>query len=256
MEQKKQVPAAKGRKFWGPPIWFTIHVLAAMLLPKNAEMYKRFLECLECLLPCNVCCGNLTKKLKKYPAEPYLKCNHDAFFYSYTLHDMVNKSKHTSPKGDEDNKPLESPEKSQSPNYDSIKSFYFRGLGLDLTSPEACRDTSIKLPAIGIDFWEGPLWFMIHTLGCTLKPENAGKFKILLESVAKILPENYGAELTRIIAIFPPDKYLFNNHDAFFYTYCIHNMMNKITNTKSQNFDDMKSFYFRGLSQECKDCTV
>ena len=36
MEQKKQVPAAKGRKFWGPPIWFTIHVLAAMLLPKNA----------------------------------------------------------------------------------------------------------------------------------------------------------------------------------------------------------------------------
>jgi hypothetical protein len=261
-KNKKKSVNAKGREFWGPPIWFTIHVLASMLKPKNGNVYRLFLECLECLLPCTVCCGNLTKKLKKFPPEIYMLCNHDAFFYSYCLHDMVNSDKNIKNQKESKNSKTRTNFKnrdnihnssSKSPNYDSIKSFYFRGASQDCIEN---TDLSIKLPIEGDKFWLPSMWFTIHTLSCTLKSENAQKYKTFLRCISLLIPDRYSENFINILEKFPPDAYLTNNHDAFFYSYCLHDIFNEIDGSASSNFDDIKTFYFRGLSQECKDCNV
>ena len=58
-----------GRLFWGPPIWKTIHILASTLKPENAAEFKKFLEALTHLLPCEKCKHNLKEKLKSYPPD-------------------------------------------------------------------------------------------------------------------------------------------------------------------------------------------
>lgn len=61
---------------------------------------------------------------------------------------------------------------------------------------------------------------------------------------------------------FPPDPYLSNNHDAFFYSYLLHDLTNAKISAQSKtpkvspDFDDVKGFYFSGLVQECKECQV
>lgn len=117
----------KGRDFWGPPIWTTIHILAATLRPENANAYVQFLNSLTQLLPCEKCKAHLKEKLTAFPPEPYLSNNHDAFFYSYMLHDMANEQitqeNPATPK--------------ESPDFDEIKSFYFSGLS------QECKDCQL-----------------------------------------------------------------------------------------------------------------
>jgi len=114
----------KGRDFWGPPLWTSIHILAATLRPENAEAFKSFLESLTVLLPCEKCKVNLKAKLIAYPPDPYLTNNHDAFFYTYFIHDLVNE--HVS-----DYHPKESPD------FDEVKNFYFNGLA------QECKDCQV-----------------------------------------------------------------------------------------------------------------
>ena len=117
----------KGKAFWGPTIWATIHILAATFRPENADAFKQFLESLTKLLPCERCKVNLITKLDKHPPDPYLSNNHDAFFYSYILHDLANEhitKFHT-----------ETPK--ESPNFDEIKAFYFEGLA------QECKDCQV-----------------------------------------------------------------------------------------------------------------
>ncbi len=105
---------SKGKDFWGPPIWTTIHTLAATLNPEDAKDFVKFLHSLTKLLPCEKCRKNLKTKLEKVPPEPYLTNNHDAFFYTYLLHDMANEQI-----------TQETGVKKESPNFDEIKHFYF-----------------------------------------------------------------------------------------------------------------------------------
>lgn len=119
--------AAKGRDFWGPPIWTTIHILAATLRPENAAAFKQFLESLVFLLPCERCKVNLKAKLKAHPPDAYLGNNHDAFFYTYLLHDLANN--HISSVHPETPK--------ESPSFDDVKSYYFKGLS------QECSDCQV-----------------------------------------------------------------------------------------------------------------
>ena len=107
-----------GRSFWGPPIWKTIHILASTLKPENASEFKRFLETLTHLLPCERCKHNLKEKLALIPPDIYLFNNDDAFFYTYILHDMVNESINK-------NDPTAN---KNSPVFDDIKAEYYKGL--------------------------------------------------------------------------------------------------------------------------------
>jgi hypothetical protein len=234
MASKKvdKISSTSGKAFWGPPGWFNLHVLAAYLDldPKNSDDYKFLLNLYTKLLPCDECRNNLMIKLKKLPPTKYLE-GKNAFFYSYTVHDMANQQisevKPNAPK--------------ESPNYDIIRKFYFDGLKK------------------GEEFWEEDVWFVIHMFATTLKPENATYYKQYLFCLTRLLPsQNMRRVLKSTLESFPPDAYLSNNHDAFFYSYAIRDIVNSKSQTpkNSQNFDDMKSFYFTGLFQECKECTV
>jgi len=116
-----------GKAFWGPPIWKTIHILASTLRPENASEFKKFLETLTHLLPCEKCKRNLKEKLKNFPIDAYLFNNDDAFFYTYVLHDMVNTSINKADKK----------QPKESPSFDEIKNFYFKGLS------QECKDCQL-----------------------------------------------------------------------------------------------------------------
>lgn len=117
----------KGRAFWGPPFWNSIHSVAAAYKPERAEAFKRFVHSLPELLPCEECCKNLTENLKKYPVDGYLRNNHDLFLWSYILHDAVNQEHNHK-------KPREAPK--FSPPFESVKLFYFKALSEDC---KACQ---------------------------------------------------------------------------------------------------------------------
>ena len=108
----------KGKDFWGLPIWTTFHIFAATFKPEHKNIFLLFIKSvLTTLLPCEECRRNLKKKLDKYPPEKYLTNNHDAFFYSYLIHDLAN---------------IEISRKTKkeisSPPFDEVKAYYFEKL--------------------------------------------------------------------------------------------------------------------------------
>ena len=109
-----------GKDFWGPPIWTTIHILGACFRPENAEAFKTMLRSLAEQLPCDYCADNLRKKMRMIPPDKYLTNRHDAFYYTYLLHDLANQhiSKHTGIV-------------KISPPYEEVKAYYFQSLGDD-----------------------------------------------------------------------------------------------------------------------------
>lgn len=80
------------------------------------------------LLPCDYCCEHFKKNLKKFPPDNYLDNNHNAFFYGYLLHDLVNQDHNAHRNGQA---------KKESPPFDEVKSFYFRAVG------EECKDCKV-----------------------------------------------------------------------------------------------------------------
>lgn len=114
-------PEKKGKPFWGPPIWSTIHIMAASYKPSAAFSFKAFLEALPDLLPCPSCGEHLRKNLEEHPPDKYMRNNHDLFFWTYVLHDTVN-SQCNSVMSPNDKKKV-------SPAFDDAKRYYFSGLG-------------------------------------------------------------------------------------------------------------------------------
>ena len=78
-------------KFWGPPVWATIHILTVTLRSEDSNNYEKMMRLFTFLLPCQTAKSNLSELLKLYNIQPYLRNNHDAFFYSYMMHDFINK---------------------------------------------------------------------------------------------------------------------------------------------------------------------
>lgn len=109
----------KGRDFWGGPCWRMIHSFAATYQPHKERAFRTFMKCLTELLPCEVCSAHLKQNLLTFPMDTYLTNNEQLFFWTYTLHDLVNKfhNQHS---------PNEIPK--ISPPYDQEKSKYFKAL--------------------------------------------------------------------------------------------------------------------------------
>jgi hypothetical protein len=109
----------KGRDFWGPSFWKTIHCAAAAYKPESAHAFQCFVNSMTELLPCDECRGHLKENLIKYPVDNFLNNNHETFFWSYVLHDAVNQQhNHYKP-----NKPPKI-----SPPFDTVKQYYFEAL--------------------------------------------------------------------------------------------------------------------------------
>lgn len=222
----KENEKKSGREFWGSSLWITIHILALNLDGKNNMQFKLFLVYLSYLLPCERCKKNLKYKLEAYPIDIYLNNNDDAFFYSYFIHDLVNISINKI-----------------SPPYDEVRKEY------------------ISNNKIGEEFWGKYIWATVHILATSLRPENGRIYKKFLECLATLLPgEENKRNFKEKLRQYPCDVYLTNNHDAFFYTYFLHDLFNKdisfkmATTKESPSFDDAKSYYFIALAQECKEC--
>jgi len=111
-----------GKNFWGQPIWTTFHILSATYKPEHKDAYLCFLNSLRDLLPCETCRLNFKKTLINIPPDSYLSNNNDTFWYSYIIHDAVNKHC-TSDSGEIVLK--------ESPRFEEIKHYYFNSLGKD-----------------------------------------------------------------------------------------------------------------------------
>jgi hypothetical protein len=213
-----------GKNFWGNPLWTLLHSTSSYYDHKNAQYFIQLLICYSVLLPCEKCKKNFKYKLKKYSPNQYLLNKEDLFFYTYLLHDLVN-----------ENITLEDSEHPKtSPEYNQIVNSYTNGHN-----------------------WEEPMWKSVHIFAATLRSENAQMFKIFMNCLVKLLPDkNFNKNFNIVLNEYSCDAYLSSNHDAFFYTYLIHDIMNEKMGKVSENYDTLKSFYFNGLSQECKNCNV
>lgn len=105
------------RNFWGPTIWKTIHIMALSYTPDKKDHFKKFINELQYLLPCEECRHHLRQNLKILPIDDYLQNNHQAFMWSYMLHDIVNKQLGK-----------------KSPKYEDVKMMYIKGMGPECTS--------------------------------------------------------------------------------------------------------------------------
>lgn len=107
-----------GKDFWGSCGWNFLHSTAATYTPDNRRAYSAFLyDVIPRILPCSRCRENFKEKLKKIPPDTYLSNNHDLFYWTYVVHDLVNQATHKGP----------------SPPYDVVKAAYFNALKSDCT---------------------------------------------------------------------------------------------------------------------------
>lgn len=80
------------KDFWGPCMWRSIHSMAAVYTPENASSFYNFIVSLMSILPCASCRNNLRKNLREIPPlKDYLDDNQKLFYWTYLLHDKVNK---------------------------------------------------------------------------------------------------------------------------------------------------------------------
>lgn len=118
-------------------------------------------------------------------------------------------------------------------------------------------------PKRGRDFWGPSIWTAIHSIAAAYTPEHAEAVKMFMYSLTELLPcEQCRKNLMEKLGRFPIDMYLSNNNDLFFWTYIIHDAANQYHNQHKPNeppkispsFEEVKIYYFRALSDECKEC--
>lgn len=215
----------RGRDFWGPPYWELIHTFARCYMPNNRDTFLRFLILLTQTLPCMMCRKNLVSKLKNVSPKEYLNSPDQLFLYTYILHDMANK--HIS-----DHNP---DKKKVSPPFKLVFEMYRR----------KC-DELAKVNMV--------IWHVIHIFATTLKYEHGEHFPEFLEVISKLMPDKkMGEKILAFLKLHPIGPYLRNNHDAFMYSYMLHDYASKNTN---KTFNETKTFYFTSLKEECDECKL
>lgn len=224
----QKISLKKGKDFWGPPQWATIHILSFILKSGNEKYLCEYYRILTHLLPCDTCKLNLSLKLDKMPPEIHIKKTRgSAFLYSYMIHDLANQNITAT-------NPSEPPK--ISPYYEQVKMKY---------------EEIIKS-----GMFYRYIWASIHILSITLRQENILYYKEMMNILCFLLPERDGKELRSFLLKYPMDPYLRNNKDVFLYSYMLHDHVNRKIGKKSPNFQDIKIYYFSALSEECNDCRV
>jgi hypothetical protein len=217
----------KGKDFWGPPQWGTIHIIAYNFKKGTEKELIEYLWLLTYLLPCDYCRKNLAFKLKNYPPTEYIKQGaKGVFLYSYMVHDLANQhiTKHNpkTPKS--------------SPMYEEVVENYAHIMKSGL--------------------WFSYIWASIHILAATVRQEYSIHYKRMLELLYILLPNPVSTTLKELLEKYPIDPYLRNNNDAFFYSYMLHDIVNKKLGKISPPYKNVKNYYFSSLGEECNDCKV
>lgn len=80
---------------WGPRTWFLIHTVAFNYPEEptkdDKQKFKNFIYALSDVLPCKYCKPSFKRYLEEIPLEPYLKDRKGVSYWSYLIHDRVNK---------------------------------------------------------------------------------------------------------------------------------------------------------------------
>lgn len=229
MDNLKLTTNKKGKDFWGPPQWGLIHIVCYNFKEGTEKELLDYLWSLTFLLPCDYCKDHLAEKLKKYPPTKYIKQGRKGvFLYSYIIHDLANqhitKYNKKTPKF--------------SPPYEEVVERYK------------------NLMENGDGRWMSYVWASIHILSATLRQETSSQFKKMMYALCVLLPKEAGAMLYSLLEKYPIDPYLRNNNDAFFYSYMLHDIVNRKLGKSSPQYKDVKSYYFSSLGEECNDCKV
>lgn len=222
----------KGKDFWGPPTWITLHILAFCLRVEVADSFREFLVVLTKLIPCQECRDNLVKKLNYVPPGEYLSSSEKAFLYTYIIHDLANQ--HIS----KQKKTLK-----VSPPFDGIYEKYHHHLKTNDYPP---------------GFWGPNVWSVIHIFAATTTPENGEYFAKFLILLCDLLPDQNSRQLLHSFLVKKsPQMYLRSNHDTFFYSYLLHDFVNqRLGKKRSPPYSYVKPIYFTALGKECEECNV
>jgi len=106
----------------------------------------------------------------------------------------------------------------------------------------------------GKDFWGPNIWATIHILASTYRPENKEQFKSFLWSLTYLLPCDFCRKnLEKKLLSHPPDNFLNNRDDAFYYTYLLHDLANQHISTyhrkkKSPPYEVVKKYYYSRMN--------
>lgn len=117
----------------------------------------------------------------------------------------------------------------------------------------------------GRNFWGEKWWFVLHSAAAAYTPDKALEFKSLLDAYKGLLPcKECRQHLDLNLKKYPVDNYLRDNNSLFLWTYILHDAVNVSQNKTlsaskkkiSPNFEDVKKWYFAGLGDDCKSCTL
>lgn len=227
----------KGREFWGRPTWNIKHCIAKKYNPNQAPYIKKLLKAETLLLPCDECKEHLKINLKSFPPDKYLTDSDTLSFYFYTLHDQVNQQinarllKSTSPSAKIELK--------SSPTFDQMMKTYGKITG--------------KCDCASCEFF----WVVIHSFSTTYSPEAAQAYVDFIECMCVLFPCDECRPLfCNLVKKNPPNKYLTNNNDVFFWSYIIHQAMNKEQRKDIEDYAVLRNIFFTALKNDCKACSV
>lgn len=214
----------KGKEFWGPSEWRAMHYKAGNALknPKKKPYFDKFLRTLPLSLPCFECGEHFKNLLSQIPPEKAK----NPFEWSYTAHDIVNKRL-----------------SKENPSQPKI-------------SPPIATVTKEFVTEPNLEEWGRSEWRAMHSKAVTYVPtkSRAMEFVKYINLLPNLLPNEWGKLFEKIITDIPVTQYLNSNHDLFFWTYLIHNEVNKVLGKKSPKYIKVKTEYFRALNEACKEC--
>jgi|SRR5579872_1567861 len=92
--RKKYSEESINKARWGRAFWVLIHTITKYL-PRSLSQsikvtYYRFMDCIQKLLPCDMCSYHMFNHMKKYKLENYLISSSHAFLWTFILHNVVN----------------------------------------------------------------------------------------------------------------------------------------------------------------------
>ena len=218
----ERLPVKKGKKFWGEMWWDVLHSAAAFYTQDRANEFRLLIQGYKGNIPCKQCKVHFIQNLANHPIEPYLADAGKLLFWTYIMHDTVNQI-HNSHR-------LEDPPKI-SPPFPKIVEKY-------TITPSEHWDTAWK--------------FVLHTAAVVYTPEKADDYILLVKSFKGLIPSiTSRVRFNQALEKVPVEPYSRNNHDVFFWSYVIANMVKP---SSMLPYADTKRYYFAGLDEECETC--
>lgn len=222
---RESVSAPKA--FWGPPTWFTLHMVSAMaesgsFTPPRARVFRAFVFSLPDLLPCDLCRKHLTENLKALPPPS----EGSPLRWSIDLHNRVN-----------------------------------RALGKAILRPEEIIPTYFHRGKVRSELvnrlWSSEIWRALHSVAAAYSPDRANAFADFITGLTEMIPcITCVGPIPTFFSQVPFRIYLGSKEDLFFWTYVFHDMVTRRAGKSTiPSFASMKKEYSI-LDGECRSCST